>query len=209
MCVLKKGWKSTTTCGVGRSTWFFRQNIFQCERANFPSLTGALAPVLVLRIFPLNFKIFENHLQLGVCVHMCGLQLKRAPNEYIYAKHTARRSLEKSFFVYTFDTWKTENFPFASFACTWEQQTRTIQFVTEINSESNHQYSMFASNVRSHNRKLTTLLRAARFFHRDENFFFRGFPFGRKFATADEKLCVWWKERFFRVSDVKSDLWTW
>lgn len=70
-----------------------------------------------------------------------------------------------------------------------------IQFVTEINSESNHQYSMFASNVRSYNRKLTTLHRAARVFLRSEKRFFGDFPLAANLRPPT-KNCVWWKELF-------------
>ena len=97
------------------------------------------------------------------------------------------------------------NFPFPfSSSCRWKiennKTTQAIQFVTEINSESNHQYSMFASYVRSHNRKLTTLHRALREFLWDEKkTFFWGFPFGHKFATANEKKIVCGERSFLTV----------
>lgn len=97
---------------------FFIKTFSSARAANFPwAIIIDSIGVGVEDFFPLNFYVkILKILLLSVCVHMCGLQLKRASStcQRTYVKHRARRSLEKSFFVYTFDTWKWKSFFFVS-----------------------------------------------------------------------------------------------
>lgn len=223
MCVMKfsspkKGWKKFG--GVGRpNTWFFHQNIFQphWKRARTWKTVIEGARLCGCWLVPKNFSFsrwilkqnFENFptpLVCVLCVFMCGLQLKRYEYimRYMDEKWFSLSSVFCCLFVYTFMA-SSAHMKIWEWKCSfvymenWKQQTAAIQFVTEINSESNHQYSMFAPNVRSYNRKLTTL-RPRVFVRR----IFSGFLFDRKFATANEKLCVCGEKKRFRAVDCLS-----
>lgn len=118
------------------------------------------------RTFPAELKnIFQNFLSLSLClcVLMCGFQLKRS--EYIMWKLGAQ--FLSAFRLHLHGITHENGNSFLLVSETQQTHCDAIQSVTEINSESNHQYSMFASNVRSYNRKLTTLQNARRDFFRE------------------------------------------
>lgn len=163
--IIKKGWKCEDMWN-GLNTWFFHQNIFQRESVENRQWSFLCClcwcwrePQRIIEgNFPAEFKIFENFpaASVFVCTHVW-FTIKTIREYIALATYAMLDSLGKwDFRLHLHRTWKLKIF-FPRFV-----NGNVIQFVTEINSESNHQYSMFASNVRSYNRKLTTLQRAAR-----------------------------------------------
>lgn len=220
MCVMKfsspkKGWKKLVSVEWATEHMVFSSKHFPAaleELAHGKSSLkerGCVGAGWCRRSFPFsrwilkqNFENFPATLVCVLCVFMCGLQLKRY--EYIMRyKHEKWFSLSSVFcclFVYTFMA-SSAHMKIWEWKCSfvymenWKQQTAAIQSVTEINSESNHQYSMFAPNVRSCNQKLTTLRRE---FLWDE--FFRDFLSTAILRPPTRNCVCVVKKSFFELS---------